>query len=30
MFESHPRVHEPDLAAAQAEAETALTHTGNS
>ena len=29
-FESHPRVHEPDLAAAQAEAETALTHTGNS
>jgi len=30
MFDSQARVHEPDLAAARAEAEAALTHEGNS
>jgi hypothetical protein len=30
MFESQGKVHEPDLAAAQAEAEAALTHKGHS
>jgi hypothetical protein len=30
MFDSQAKVHEPDLAAAQAEAEAALTHEGNS
>jgi hypothetical protein len=30
IFDSQAKVHEPDLAAAQAEAEAALTHEGNS
>jgi hypothetical protein len=30
MFDSQAKVHEPDLAAARAEAEAALTHEGNS
>jgi hypothetical protein len=30
MFDSQAKVHEPDLAAAQAEAVAALTHEGNS
>jgi hypothetical protein len=30
MFDSQAKVHEPDLAAAQAETQPALTHEGNS